>query len=83
MGWQHLRMGIHIHTGTLGLLQEHFKISQVMTRNENTWIFVDTKFYLADSRISVSLCICLVQKSHSFYTVFSGLHGQRNQVIEG
>ena len=38
MGRKHLGMGIYVHAGAFGLLQEHFQIPQVVAGDQDTGI---------------------------------------------
>ena len=58
-------MCINIYAGSLCLLQQHLQIAQVMSGNQNTRVLANADLYLCHLRISIRLCICLVQKSHA------------------
>ena len=78
---QHLRMGIDIHSGSLGLLQQHLQISQIVTGDQNCRIFPDADADFGDLGISIVPGIGFVQKRHHIYAVLACLHHKGNQLI--
>ena len=78
---KHLGVCIDIYTSPFRLFQKHFQIAKVMTGDQNTRIFTDTNVNLCHFRIPIGLCIRLIQKSHTVYTVLTGLQSKRHQIV--
>ena len=74
-------MRIYIDAGSLRLLQKHFHIAQIMSRNKNARITSDTDINRSNLRISISLGVCSIQKRHSPDTIFASFQRQVNQII--
>ena len=74
-------MGIHIHSGSLRLFQQHFQIPQVVAGNQDTGIFPDADIHPCDLRISVGFRVGPVQQSHAGDAVLSGFHRQGDQLL--
>ena len=81
MGRQHFRMGVYIHAGAFGLIQQHFQVFQVMAGNQDARILPYADVHGGDFRIAVSGGVGLVQQSHALYAVFPGFQSQSHQVI--
>ena len=73
-------MGIHIYALSTGLLKKHFQIPQIVAGYQDAGTVSCAGLYPGDLRIAVSLCVCLIQKSHALYPVFSGFQGQGSQL---
>ena len=69
--WKHFRMSVYIHTASLCLFEQHFKVTKVMTGNKDAWTGANTDVYLCDFWISVGGSIGIVKESHTVHTVFT------------
>ena len=76
MGRKHLGMGVNVNAGVLRLLKKHFQIVKVVAGNQDSGIFACVDIYLCNLRIAESFSICLVEKSHSTDTEFSGFQSE-------
>ena len=83
VGRQHFRVGVYIHAGALGLIQQHFQVLQVMAGNQDTRVIAYADIHGGDFRIAVSTGVGTIQQGHALYAVFTGFQGQGNQIIHG
>ena len=83
VGGEHLTVGIYVHPGALGLLQQHLQVPQIVTGNQDAGVLAHTDGYLGNLGVSVGLGIGLVQQRHPLHAVLAGLHGQGNQIVCG
>ena len=74
-------MGVYIHAGAFGLIQQHFQVFQVMAGDQDARVLPDADVHSGDFRVAVSGGIGFVQESHALYAVFPGFQSQSHQVI--
>ena len=63
------------------LLRQLLQILQIMAGYQNTGVLSDANIYLGDLRISVSACICSIQKSHTIYAELTAFKSQSDKII--
>ncbi len=83
VGRQHFTVGVHIHTGTLGLLEELLHILEVMAGDEDSGVIPDTQIYFGDLGVAIGAGVGLVKKSHGGNSVCACLHNHSNHIIHG
>ena len=76
MGRKHLRVGVNVNAGSFCLFKQHFQIVKVVAGNQDSGIFACADIYLCNLRIAESFGVCLVEKSHSTDTEFSGFQSE-------
>ncbi len=62
---QHLRVGVDVHSGSLGLLQEHLQVPQVVAGDQDARVLPHADVDPGDLRVSVGGGVGLVQQGHA------------------
>ena len=83
MGGQHLRVGVDVHPGALGLLQKHLQIPQIMPGYQDARILPHADLYPGDLRVAVAAGIGLIQQGHALHAVLARLQHQSRQFLQG
>ena len=78
---QHFTMSINIHTLTVRLLEQLFKIFQIMSAYQNPRAFTYSDINFRNFRISIRRGIRLIKKSHSLHPALSDIQHQRNKLL--
>ena len=81
MRGQHLTVGINVNACPCRLLQEHFKIAQVVAGNQNARILPHAEIDFRNFGIAVSLGIRRVEKRHRVDAPFARFQRQRGQRV--
>lgn len=81
MGREHLGVGVDVHAGALGLLEQHLQVPQIVAGDQDAGVLTHTDRDLGDLRVAVGGGVGLVQQRHALHAVFAGLHGQDDQIL--
>jgi len=82
MGRQHLAMGVDIDPFAFSLLEQFFKIQQIMTGHEDRLPLQGLYPDFCRHRISKPARVCPVKDLHGLQVDLSCAHGEIHQVIE-
>ena len=83
VGGQHLGVGVDVHPGAGGLLQQHLQVPQVMAGHQNAGVGPHADVDPGDFGVAVGRGVGLVQQGHARHTVLAGFQGQGHQVVGG
>ncbi len=74
-------MGVDIHAGAFGLLEQRFQIHQIVSGNQDRRVFTHADVHFRNDRMAVGRGIGFVQQRHGFDAVLAGLQDQRHQFV--
>ena len=80
MGGQHFRVGVHVNACAFGLLEQHFKVAQVMPGNEDAGIAAHADVDLGNFWVAVGTGIGSIQQGHGRYAELARFKGQGHKV---
>ena len=78
---EHFRVSINVNSSSCCLLEELFKVTEVVTRDENAWILSNPDIYLGNFGITISAGICLVKQCHGFDTTFTHVEDNFHEFV--
>ena len=83
MSRQHLRVGVHVDTRSVRLLQQHLKVAQVVAGNEDSRIAAHAKVHLRDLGVAVCGRVRLVEKRHPRDAELARFERKRDEIVHG
>ena len=83
VGGEHLGVGVHVHPGALGLLQQQLQVPQVVAGDQNAGVPAHADVDPGDLGIAVGGGVGLVQEGHALHAVLARLQGQGGELVAG
>jgi len=80
---QHFAVGVHVHAGALGLLEEFFHILQVVAGDQDAGVVPHAEIHFADLGIAVGRGVGLVEERHGGNGIGSRLHDHADHIVDG